>query len=59
MKKLLSYFEESNDELLMRKFRVLLREKREMLSKGDMDGYAHAVVQAELVARKIISARIK
>ena len=59
MRKLLNLFKESNDELLMRKFRVLVREKREMINKGDMNGYAHAVVQAELVARKIISSRIK
>ena len=59
MKKVLEYFDESTEELLLRKFRVLVREKNERLEQGDLDGYAHATAQAELVARKIIDLRIQ
>ena len=58
MKKLLQIFREKDEDLLLRKFRVLIREKDEMIERGDMPGYAHVVAQAELVARKIIEARI-
>lgn len=59
MKRIKNLFSESNEELLLRKFRVLVREKKEMIGRGDMRGYAHAVARAELVARKLVALKIK
>jgi len=59
MKKVLEYFDETTEELLLRKFRILVREKNENLAQGNMKGYAHAAAQAELIARKIVRLKIQ
>ena len=58
MERILNLFDESKEELLLRKFRVLIREKKEKLRKGDMSGYAHTMAQAELIARKLVALKI-